>query len=89
MSALNPAQLPTHFFENNEGLPYRELRLVKKAMEEKRFQKVYAKGYFSPQNRESLDDSEKLFGSLDSPEVSLTIQKKFIRSLGMDKKVKE
>ncbi len=48
MSALNPAQLPTHFFENNEGLPYRELRLVKKAMEEKRFQKVYAKGYFSP-----------------------------------------
>jgi hypothetical protein len=51
MVDLNPAQKPVHFFEDNEGLPYRELCIVKKALEEKRFKKVYAKGYFSPANR--------------------------------------
>ena len=48
MSSLNPASQDYHYFENNEGLPYKELSLIKKAMEEKKFQKVYAKAYFSP-----------------------------------------
>ena len=76
-----------HFFPENEGLPYEDILKVSKALDDKQFKRMYAKGYLAGVY-DQFSKHPKV-NSLHDSEVSHNIKKFMVRSIGQEQELKQ